>query len=186
MLILAEMSQYKDKFNFFVLISNMQRKFILNLILLVFVNLLIKPLYLFGIDRGLQNTVGSNAYGLFYALFNLSFILSVALDPGITNFNNRHIAQNNQLLTKYFSRISVFKLLLTVPYFILLLLWYFIFSEQNKTELTLVILLGFSQILNYHNVRTVEYNSYKIHPIFFVPNNMNSVVDVLFLFVFLF
>ena len=128
------MSQYKDKFNFFVLISNMQRKFILNLILLVFVNLLIKPLYLFGIDRGLQNAVGSNAYGLFYALFNLSFILSVVLDPGITNFNNRHIAQNNHLLTKYFSRISVFKIVLTVPYFILLLLWYFIFSEQNKIE----------------------------------------------------
>jgi O-antigen/teichoic acid export membrane protein len=72
----------------------------------------------------------------------------VVLDPGITNFNNRHIAQNNQLLTKYFSRISVFKLALTVPYFILLLLWYFIFSEQNKTELNLVLLLGFSQILN--------------------------------------
>jgi O-antigen/teichoic acid export membrane protein len=72
----------------------------------------------------------------------------VVLDPGITNFNNRHIAQNNQLLTKYFSRISVFKLALTVPYFILLLIWYFIFSEQNKTELHLVILLGFSQILN--------------------------------------
>ena len=111
------MSQYKDKFNFFVLISNMQRKFILNLILLVFVNLLIKPLYLFGIDRGLQNAVGSNAYGLFYALFNLSFILSVVLDPGITNFNNRHIAQNNHLLTKYFSRISVFKIVLTILYF---------------------------------------------------------------------
>ena len=181
MLILAEMSQYKDKFNFFVLISNMQRKFILNLILLVFVNLLIKPLYLFGIDRGLQNTVGSNAYGLFYALFNLSFILSVLLDPGITNFNNRHIAQNNHLLTKYFSRISVFKIVLTVPYFILLLLWYFIFSEQNKTELTLVILLGFSQILN----SIVLYNRSNLSGLhLFKTDTFISILDKMLMIVF--
>ena len=126
----------------------MQRKFILNLILLVFVNLLIKPVYLFGIDRGLQNTVGSEAYGLFYSLFNLTFILSVVLDPGITNFNNRHIAQNNHLLTKYFSRISMVKVALIIPFSLLLILWYFLFSKQNQLEFNLVMLLGLSQVMN--------------------------------------
>ncbi len=174
------MSQYKDKFNFFVLISNMQRKFLLNLILLVLVNLLIKPVYLFGIDRGLQNTVGSEAYGLFYSLFNLTFILSVVLDPGITNFNNRHIAQNNHLLTKYFSRISMVKIALIIPYFLLLFLWYFLFSKQNQLEFNLVLLLGLSQIMN----SFVLYNRSNLSGLhLFRTDTLISILDKLFMIV---
>ncbi len=125
----------------------MQRKFLLNLILIIFVNLLIKPFYLFGIDRTVQNTVGSNDYGLYYSLFNLSFILSIILDPGITNYNNRHIAQYTQLLTRYFSSITFIKILLSALYCIILFIWALV-SDYPARESHLFYFIILGQVFN--------------------------------------
>jgi len=96
-----------------------QRKFITNLALLLFLNFLIKPFWIFGIDRTVQNTVSADEYGVYFALFNFSMLFNILLDLGITNYNNRNIAQHKQLLAKYFSGIVVFKLLLAVIYFLI-------------------------------------------------------------------
>lgn len=95
----------------------MQKKFLANLILLLSLNLLIKPFYIFGIDLTIQNVVGTD-YGIYFVVFNFSFLFNILLDFGITNFNNRNIAQNNQLLNKHFSRILVAKLMLALAYFL--------------------------------------------------------------------
>ena len=95
----------------------MQRKFVLNLGLLLLLNFLIKPFWIFGIDRTVQNTLSASDYGTYFALFNFSMLFNILLDFGVTNFNNRNIAQNADLLTKYFSGIVVFKLLLALIYF---------------------------------------------------------------------
>ena len=58
---------------------------------------LIKPFWIFGIDRTVQNMIGTEQYGLYYALFNFSFLFNIFLDLGITNFNNRNISQNSFL-----------------------------------------------------------------------------------------
>lgn len=94
----------------------MKKTFLTNLILLVFLNLLVKPFWIFGIDRTVQNTVGAEDYGVYAAMFSLSIILNILLDVGITNFNNRNIAQHSQLLRKYFSNIVILKCLLGVVY----------------------------------------------------------------------
>jgi O-antigen/teichoic acid export membrane protein len=125
----------------------MQRKFILNLILIIAVNLLIKPLYIFGVEINVQNTIGAENYGMYYALFNLSFILSFILDPGITNYNNRHISQNQHLLDKSFSNITITKILLSGIY-MLFILAYGVISALNTTEWTLILLLLSGQIFN--------------------------------------
>lgn len=126
----------------------MQRKFLTNLILIICVNLLIKPIYLFGVDRGIQNTLGSSSYGMYYALFNLSYIFSIFLDLGITNYNNRHIAQHEYLLTKYFTNISVIKLILSLFYFILLFIFAVFIGKYPPGELRLLSILLFGQIFN--------------------------------------
>jgi O-antigen/teichoic acid export membrane protein len=90
----------------------MQRKFVTNLALLLALNLLIKTFWVLGIDRAVQNAVGTEQYGFYYAIFNFSFLLNILLDLGITNFNNKNIAQNNHLLSKHFSSIVVLRLLL--------------------------------------------------------------------------
>ncbi|WP_319511283.1 oligosaccharide flippase family protein [uncultured Draconibacterium sp.] len=94
----------------------MKRKFVTNLILLLFLNLLIKPFWLFGIDRTVQNTVGDESFGMYFALFNFSMLLNILLDVGITNFNNRNIAQHNFLLPKHLSNIVGLKFVLAIVY----------------------------------------------------------------------
>ena len=96
----------------------MQRKFLTNLGLLLLLNLLIKPFWVFGIDRTVQNIVNVGDYGFYFVLFNFSFLFNILLDMGVTNFNNRNIAQNHHLLNKHFSGILVLKLLLAVVYVI--------------------------------------------------------------------
>ena len=100
----------------------MQKKFVTNLAFLLFLNILIKPFWILGIDRAVQNKVGAEEYGFYFALFNFSFLLNILLDIGITNFNNRNIAQNNHLLQKHLSGILSLRLLLTVAYIVINLL----------------------------------------------------------------
>jgi len=94
----------------------LKRKFVTNLILLLFLNILIKPFWIFGIDRTVQNLVGNENYGLYFALFNFSMVLNILLDLGITNFNNRNIAQHNFLLAKHLSNIVGLKFVLAFVY----------------------------------------------------------------------
>ena len=94
----------------------LKRKFLTNLLLLVALNLLIKPFWVLGIDRTVQNVVGAESYGLYFALFNFSMILNILLDVGITSFNNRNIAQHRFLLHKHLSNIVGLKLLFAVVY----------------------------------------------------------------------
>ena len=94
----------------------MQRKFLTNLGLLLFLNLLIKPIWIFGIDLTVQRNVGVGEYGFYFVILNFSFLFNIILDFGITNFNNRNIAQHNHLLNKHFSGILVLKLLLGLTY----------------------------------------------------------------------
>jgi O-antigen/teichoic acid export membrane protein len=97
----------------------MQKKFLTNLGLLLLLNLLVKPFWVLGIDRSVQNIVGSEEFGFYFSILNFSFLFNILLDLGITNFNNRNIAQNTQLLNKHFSSILILKLLLGVLYIVI-------------------------------------------------------------------
>lgn len=94
----------------------MKRKFIWNLVLVIILNLLIKPFYILGIDAEVINRVGANVYGNYFALINFSFLLNIILDLGITNFNVKNIAQHHQLLDKHFSGIITLRFLLVFLY----------------------------------------------------------------------
>lgn len=124
----------------------MKKKFVTNLALLIFLNLLIKPFWVLGIDRTVQNVVGEQQYGLYFALFNFSIILNIFLDLGITNYNNRNIAQNNQLLSKYLSNIVVLKFLLGIFYFIISITLAFIWGYDWE-QMKLLFVLAINQFL---------------------------------------
>ena len=109
----------------------MKRIFTTNLLLLVFVNILIKPFWIFGIDRTVQNTLGAGEYGIFYTLFNLSLLFSIFLDFGLTNFNNREISRHPQLLGKYLSNIVGIKVVLAIFYGLFTLLFAFTLGYAN-------------------------------------------------------
>ena len=124
----------------------MQKKFLKNLGLLVFLNLLVKPFWILGIDRQVQNAVGPEEYGLYFFLFNFSFLFYIFLDVGITSFNTRNIAQNNQLLNKHLSGISMLKLLLGVLYAVLIIVIGVIWGYRGR-ELYILAWLGFNQFI---------------------------------------
>jgi O-antigen/teichoic acid export membrane protein len=94
----------------------LKKRFITNLALLIFLNLLIKPFWFFGIEVGVQNQVGEEIYGFYFSLFNFAFILNILLDLGINNFNNRAIARDHHLLQDHLAAIIPLKLLLSVIY----------------------------------------------------------------------
>ncbi len=109
-------------------------------------NLLIKPFWILGIDRTVQNTVGAEEYGFYFAVFNFSFLFNILLDAGITNFNNKSIAQNRQLLTKFLSNILVLKLLLFVLYVLFTFSFAFII-DYSKEQIRLLVFLAVNQFL---------------------------------------
>lgn len=124
----------------------MQRKFLTNLGLMLFLNLLIKPVWIFAIDRNVQNVVGAMDYGFYFNLLNFSFLFNIFLDLGITNFNNRNIAQNQQLLNKHFSAIVVLKFLLALLYIFIAFTVAFL-MKYKADQMKLLVWLAFNQIL---------------------------------------
>lgn len=121
----------------------MKNKFVGNLVFLLLLNLLIKPFYILGIDAGVQNAVGSVEYGLFFSLFNLTFLLNIFSDLGITNYNNRNIAQNTHLLNNYFPRIlSIRVMLITLFFAVVIISGFFLGYDQRTFKLLLWITLN--------------------------------------------
>ena len=96
----------------------MQKKLLSGLFWVLLANLLVKPFWILGVEVGVQNAVGNEMYGFYFSIFNLSYILNILLDLGITNFNTRNIARHPQLITKHLSGILGVKLCLLALYLV--------------------------------------------------------------------
>ncbi len=113
----------------------------------VLLNLLIKSLWILGVELGVQRVVGNTSYGLYYSLYNVTILFLIILDLGITNFNNRNIAQHSQLLRKHLGGLTVLKFLLGLVYlFILLPVAYFL--NLDSQAIHILFLLAIAQIFN--------------------------------------
>lgn len=124
----------------------MQRKFVNNLLFILFVNLLVKPFWILGIDVSVQNRLGAEEYGLYYQVFSFSILLNIILDFGITNYNSRNIAQHGHMLRRYFSGIFNVKLILGVVYMLVTLVGAFLIGFESKA-VYLLFILGINQFL---------------------------------------
>jgi O-antigen/teichoic acid export membrane protein len=124
----------------------LKRKFITNLGLLVLLNLLIKPFWVFGIDRKVQNLVGAEEYGFYFSLLSFSLLMNILLDAGITNLNNRSISRNQGLLSTYFSHIVPLRFLFAFLYAIITFSLALLIGYSND-QLTLLIFLVINQFL---------------------------------------
>lgn len=125
----------------------MRRKFTTNLLLLLLLNLMVKPFWIFGIDRTVQNLVGASEYGIYFALFNFSILFNILLDFGLTNFNNREISRHDNLLSRYVSNMVVIKMLMGVLYAIVSGIFALIVGYSN-VQLWLLAVLVFNQFLS--------------------------------------
>lgn len=124
-----------------------QKDFVFNLCLLIFLNLLVKPFWMLGVDVGVQNSVGSESYGIYFSIFNFTMLFNMVLDMGTTNFNNRNIARNTQLLDKHLSSLIILRLLLGVAYFVIVFAVALLIGYRGF-QLKLLFWIGLNQFLS--------------------------------------
>jgi O-antigen/teichoic acid export membrane protein len=113
---------------------------------LLFLNVLVKPFWIFGVERSVQNIVGASEFGFYFSLLNFSLLLNIVLDFGITNYNNRNVAQNHNILSKHLSSIVALKFLLAIVYAIISISVALIIGYDERQMLILGILI-FNQFL---------------------------------------
>lgn len=121
----------------------MRKNFITNIGFLLLLNLLVKPFWILGIDRSVQNAIGAEAYGTYFALFNFAFLFQVVLDFGINNYNNRQIAGKPELLSTSLMSTLVLKVILSVIYTLLVFIVAFgiHFSAEQLKLLGLLVMM---------------------------------------------
>ena len=115
--------------------------------LIVILNLLVKTIYLFGIDRGVQNALPSGEYGLYFTLYNFAFIFQIIADFGIQNYNSRELARSGGRLGTQFTGLLSLKIGLSILYWLLVIGigWWWGFANFS---LWLLMLVAFNQLLS--------------------------------------
>ncbi len=106
----------------------MKKLFLSNIFLILALNLIAKPLYVFGIDVQIQNIVGPESYGIYFALFNFCYLFQILLDPGLQNLNTQSISADREKFSKQFPQILFVKTILAVAFFLVVLLFVFLFD----------------------------------------------------------
>ena len=122
-----------------------ERSFYSNLFFSLGLNLLVKPVAIFAIDMAVQNIVGQQ-YGIYFAFFNLSLIISIVFDLGVNNYSTRLSAQNLPEAKKLFSTILGLRFLLLLVYLAGIGVLK-VFVALSWTEYRLILLLGLNQFL---------------------------------------
>lgn len=111
---------------------------------MVLLNLLVKPIAIFGIDAAVQNRVGAEEYGIYFTLLNFSFLFNILLDFGINNFTTKNVAQHPKLASKYLSKVLSFRFLLFILYVIVSLVIAYLLN-WNSYEIYLLSFLLLNQ-----------------------------------------
>jgi O-antigen/teichoic acid export membrane protein len=120
------------------------QRFFSSLFLLILLNALVKPVWILGIDREVQNIAGTTTYGYYFSLFNLTYLFNFFLDFGFTTaWNQRASQQLTWLLAQYRNALGL-KTLLTLGYGLLMLALYGVLPVAHPDWL---LLLGINQCL---------------------------------------
>lgn len=90
----------------------MQRFFVKNILFVLTVNLLVKPIWIFFIERTVQNTIPMAEYGTYQALLSLSIIFQIILDFGITSYNTNTLAHHPDQLPRLFPEMLITRIML--------------------------------------------------------------------------
>lgn len=120
----------------------MNKSFLSNLALLTAINVIIKPLYIFGIDRNVQNIVGEHNYGLYFTILTFCMIMQVIGDAGLQNYNNQQIASGEKAFSDFFSGIMMAKFVVSILYIILVLCIGHVLGYDENQDLLLWIMFG--------------------------------------------
>lgn len=109
----------------------MRRFFVKNILFVIAVNVLVKPIWVFFIDRTVQNTVPAASYGTYQALISLAIIFQTVLDFGISSYNTRSISRDPAQLPVLFPSMLSARLVLMGVYMVLAISWAFLLGYRG-------------------------------------------------------
>jgi len=145
---------------------------------LVFVNILIKPFWIFGIDRTVQNTLGSSEYGMYFAIFNFTYLFQILLDFGFQNYSNREVAADTKRINDLLPSILIFKTALMIVYLVACIAVAYPMGYLSKPFIWVILV---NQILLSFNIYLRSNISAHQH---FITDALLSVLDKLLMIVF--
>lgn len=96
--------------------SSTSREFAANALLVVAANAVVKPLYLLGIDLGVQNAVGTAEYGRYATWFAFALLFGVVYDLGLQNYNSVTLSRDPEALAERLPVVLSLKLVLSVAF----------------------------------------------------------------------
>lgn len=127
--------------------SAIRKTFLSNLMLIIGLNLLIKPLYILVIEARVQDRVGPEEFGVYFALLNLSFIFNILPDLGITNWNTREVAAAGIIDTKRFHRLLGVRSILALIY-VVICCTMALTLHYSTQQVFMLAVLSFNQVLS--------------------------------------
>lgn len=151
----------------------MKKSFVFNVFFLVFVNLLIKPFWVFGIDRTVQNNLGESEYGLYFAIFNFTYLFQILLDFGLQNYNSNKVASDIKKINDLLPSILVFKTILFLAYLAICIAVAYPLGYLSKSFIWIILL---NQMLLSFNIYLRSNVSAHQH---FITDALLSVLDKL-------
>lgn len=98
------------------------------------------------IEIAVQNTLGTETYGLYFESFNFSYIFFILLDLGLSNYASRTVAGDPGSLRRLFPAMLSIKLLLTLVYFVVLLAAAFIL-RYDAEHIKVVLFIALNHVL---------------------------------------
>jgi O-antigen/teichoic acid export membrane protein len=114
--------------------------------LLLVLNLLLKPIWIFLIDRNVQLLLGQEVYGEYFALFNFTIIFSIILDAGLgIYFTANHTNDTQGVQFSNFKTLYKLKLWLCLLYILITILIAIAFGLALNNLLLLILTY---QVLN--------------------------------------
>lgn len=147
---------------------------------MVLLNVLIKPIWIFGIDRAIQNHTGYASYGLYAALLNLSIVFNILLDLGITNYNNKTLAGEPHLFSRHFPNMLFAKGFLALVYTVFLIVLALVL---NYNDYAIQLLVGIILIQFLNSLLLFIRSNFSAHH-FFKLDSFFSILDKILMLAF--
>ena len=158
----------------------MRREFLINLTFLLIINAIIKPLYIFGIDRTVQNVTGQD-YGIYFTLLSFTYLFQMLNDFGLQNFNIRTLSMHPHTIGRYFPGILQLKIFLAA-FFVALVytVAYFLNYEAYYFELLswIVVIQILSSLLLYLRSNMAGLGKYRYDSVFSILDKLVLIIVV--------
>lgn len=139
--------------------------------------MLIKPIWLLIIERGVQNAVGNAAYGLYFVAFSITYYLQIILDPGIHTYNQKNLVKDPNLFRVQLANLLPIKLILSLVYGVATWILAIFIGQDNQVVLFWLIFyqISISALLYFRsNISGLQY--YNVDSIFSVVDRLIMII----------